>query len=140
MNLLKRSAYQVQIRHRSTQVKTPLWSKWSPVVVVPAGELMLAQKTTGCITALMVYLMRQRFGLQIHYSAFKDNLYVMIYVIRHKLSRSRYDRKVFSIYMNESQRSTATVTSIKSPPDCFGHDSTCVTTPTQNLHHLHFFY
>uniref|UniRef100_A0A8D3BI85 Fibronectin type-III domain-containing protein n=1 Tax=Scophthalmus maximus TaxID=52904 RepID=A0A8D3BI85_SCOMX len=53
VNLLKRSAYQVQIRHRSTQVKTPLWSKWSPVVVVPAGELMLAQKTTGCITALM---------------------------------------------------------------------------------------
>ncbi|XP_047192895.1 interleukin-6 receptor subunit beta isoform X2 [Scophthalmus maximus] len=36
VNLLKRSAYQVQIRHRSTQVKTPLWSKWSPVVVVPA--------------------------------------------------------------------------------------------------------
>ncbi|XP_018528533.1 interleukin-12 receptor subunit beta-1 isoform X2 [Lates calcarifer] len=36
VNLLNHSAYQVQIRHRSTQAKNPLWSKWSPVVTVPA--------------------------------------------------------------------------------------------------------
>lgn len=37
-NLLKDTAYQVQIRHRSIQVLNPLWSDWSPVVTVPAGE------------------------------------------------------------------------------------------------------
>ncbi|KAK9519475.1 hypothetical protein VZT92_022202 [Zoarces viviparus] len=36
-NLLKDSVYQVQIRHRSTQALTPLWSDWSPVVTVPAA-------------------------------------------------------------------------------------------------------
>ncbi|XP_026202073.1 interleukin-12 receptor subunit beta-1 [Anabas testudineus] len=36
MNLLKHSAYQVQIRHRSTQATNPLWSEWSTVVLVPA--------------------------------------------------------------------------------------------------------
>nr|XP_043899250.1 interleukin-12 receptor subunit beta-2 isoform X3 [Solea senegalensis] len=35
-NLTKHSIYQVQIRHRSNLVKSPLWSKWSPVVIVPA--------------------------------------------------------------------------------------------------------
>ncbi|XP_028300677.1 interleukin-27 receptor subunit alpha isoform X2 [Gouania willdenowi] len=35
-NLLKNSSYQVKIRHQSNQVKNPLWSKWSPVVSVPA--------------------------------------------------------------------------------------------------------
>ncbi|XP_070816930.1 leukemia inhibitory factor receptor [Chaetodon trifascialis] len=35
-NLLKDTAYQVQIRHRSNQVLNPLWSDWSPVVIVPA--------------------------------------------------------------------------------------------------------
>ncbi|XP_035509504.1 interleukin-12 receptor subunit beta-1-like [Morone saxatilis] len=35
-NLSKHSAYQVQIRHRSTQAHNPLWSNWSPVVMVPA--------------------------------------------------------------------------------------------------------
>lgn len=39
-NLLKDSVYQVQIRHRSTQVLNPLWSDWSPVVTVPAGEVI----------------------------------------------------------------------------------------------------
>ncbi|XP_028259602.1 leukemia inhibitory factor receptor [Parambassis ranga] len=38
VNLLKDSVYQVQIRQQSTspQVKTKLWSDWSPVVTVPA--------------------------------------------------------------------------------------------------------
>ncbi|XP_049444769.1 uncharacterized protein il12rb1 isoform X1 [Epinephelus fuscoguttatus] len=36
VNLLKDSAYQVQIRHRSTQARNPLWSNWSSVVTVPA--------------------------------------------------------------------------------------------------------
>ncbi|XP_022593671.1 interleukin-12 receptor subunit beta-1 isoform X2 [Seriola dumerili] len=36
VNLLKHSAYQFQIRHRSTQAQNPLWSKWSPVLMVPA--------------------------------------------------------------------------------------------------------
>ncbi|XP_051232477.1 leukemia inhibitory factor receptor isoform X12 [Dicentrarchus labrax] len=35
-NLSKHSAYQVQIRHRSTKAHNPLWSNWSPVVMVPA--------------------------------------------------------------------------------------------------------
>nr|XP_046247904.1 leukemia inhibitory factor receptor isoform X1 [Scatophagus argus] len=35
-NLLKHTAYQVQIRHRSNQAHNPLWSDWSPVVTVPA--------------------------------------------------------------------------------------------------------
>lgn len=40
-NLLNHSAYQVQIRHQSTQAEHPLWSKWSEVVTVPAGDIML---------------------------------------------------------------------------------------------------
>ncbi|XP_056233515.1 interleukin-12 receptor subunit beta-1 isoform X2 [Seriola aureovittata] len=36
VNLLKHSAYQFQIRHQSTQARNPLWSKWSPVLMVPA--------------------------------------------------------------------------------------------------------
>ncbi|XP_042368332.1 interleukin-12 receptor subunit beta-2 [Plectropomus leopardus] len=36
VNLLKDSAYQVQIRHRSTQALNPLWGDWSPVQTVPA--------------------------------------------------------------------------------------------------------
>ncbi|XP_047198337.1 uncharacterized protein LOC118119117 [Hippoglossus stenolepis] len=35
-NLSQHSAHWVQIRQRSTQVKDPLWSHWSPVVIVPA--------------------------------------------------------------------------------------------------------
>ncbi|XP_029284788.1 interleukin-12 receptor subunit beta-2-like isoform X1 [Cottoperca gobio] len=35
-NLLKDSDYQVKIRQRSTQAPNPLWSDWSPVVIVPA--------------------------------------------------------------------------------------------------------
>ncbi|XP_068446250.1 leukemia inhibitory factor receptor [Clinocottus analis] len=35
-NLLNDSDYQLQIRHRSTQVLNPLWSDWSPLVTVPA--------------------------------------------------------------------------------------------------------
>ncbi|XP_043985798.1 interleukin-31 receptor subunit alpha [Gambusia affinis] len=36
VNLLKNTAYQVQIRQRSIQAENPLWSDWSPVVIVPA--------------------------------------------------------------------------------------------------------
>ncbi|XP_037554060.1 uncharacterized protein il12rb1 [Nematolebias whitei] len=36
VNLVKRSAYWVQIRHQSTRAQTPLWSNWSPVIIVPA--------------------------------------------------------------------------------------------------------
>ncbi|XP_071342100.1 interleukin-12 receptor subunit beta-1 isoform X2 [Trachinotus anak] len=36
VNLLKHSAYQVQIKQRSIQAQNPLWSEWSPVVMVPA--------------------------------------------------------------------------------------------------------
>uniref|UniRef100_A0A665VBK0 Fibronectin type-III domain-containing protein n=1 Tax=Echeneis naucrates TaxID=173247 RepID=A0A665VBK0_ECHNA len=35
-NLSKRSSYRLQIRQRSTQARSPLWSGWSPVVLVPA--------------------------------------------------------------------------------------------------------
>ncbi|XP_040896441.1 uncharacterized protein il12rb1 isoform X3 [Toxotes jaculatrix] len=37
VNLLRNSTYQVQIRHQSTKVQNPLWSKWSPVMLVPAA-------------------------------------------------------------------------------------------------------
>lgn len=40
MNLLRNTAYQVQIRHRSIKAENPLWSNWSPVLIVPAGKLM----------------------------------------------------------------------------------------------------
>ncbi|XP_060890793.1 interleukin-12 receptor subunit beta-2, partial [Labrus mixtus] len=36
VRLLSNSAYQVQIRQKSTQARKPLWSDWSPVVDVPA--------------------------------------------------------------------------------------------------------
>ncbi|XP_070765728.1 interleukin-31 receptor subunit alpha [Enoplosus armatus] len=36
VNLLKHSAYQVQIRHQSKESINPLWSGWSRVVTVPA--------------------------------------------------------------------------------------------------------
>lgn len=42
-NLLKHTAYEVQIRHRSIWVLNPLWSDWSPVVTVPAGELTILE-------------------------------------------------------------------------------------------------
>ncbi|KAF3690768.1 Interleukin-12 receptor subunit beta-1 [Channa argus] len=49
-NLLKHSAYQVQIRQRSTQAQNPLWSNWSEVTV-PA-ELEHEPKVTVTITHL----------------------------------------------------------------------------------------
>ncbi|XP_005454041.1 interleukin-12 receptor subunit beta-1 [Oreochromis niloticus] len=48
VNLWKNSAYQVQIRHRSTIAKKPLWSPWSQVVV-PA-ELVHEPNVTMTIT------------------------------------------------------------------------------------------
>lgn len=39
-NLQNNSSYQVQIRQQSTVAQDPLWSDWSEVVTVPAGELM----------------------------------------------------------------------------------------------------
>ncbi|XP_041861141.1 tyrosine-protein phosphatase Lar [Melanotaenia boesemani] len=36
-NVLRHSSYQVKIRHRSTQARNPLWSNWSPVIIVPAA-------------------------------------------------------------------------------------------------------
>ncbi|KAE8294044.1 hypothetical protein D5F01_LYC06988 [Larimichthys crocea] len=36
VNLLKDTAYRVQIRHRSNLARNPLWSDWTPVVIVPA--------------------------------------------------------------------------------------------------------
>ncbi|XP_017268887.1 interleukin-12 receptor subunit beta-1 isoform X2 [Kryptolebias marmoratus] len=36
VNLLKNSAYQIQIRHQSMKAKNSLWSSWSPVIIVPA--------------------------------------------------------------------------------------------------------
>ncbi|XP_034002276.1 uncharacterized protein LOC117495234 isoform X2 [Trematomus bernacchii] len=48
-NLLKDTAYQVQIRHRSTKALNPLWSDWSPVVIVPA-ELEQIPEVTMNIT------------------------------------------------------------------------------------------
>ncbi|XP_023138044.2 leukemia inhibitory factor receptor [Amphiprion ocellaris] len=44
-NLLKHSAYEVQIRQQSSEAKNPLWSNWSPVVIVPA-ELEHEPKVT----------------------------------------------------------------------------------------------
>ncbi|XP_010785538.1 interleukin-31 receptor subunit alpha isoform X2 [Notothenia coriiceps] len=48
-NLLKDTAYQVQIRYRSTKALNPLWSDWSPVVIVPA-ELEQKPEVTMNIT------------------------------------------------------------------------------------------
>ncbi|XP_034385768.1 interleukin-12 receptor subunit beta-1 [Cyclopterus lumpus] len=50
-DLLKDSVYQVQVRHRSTQVLNPLWSDWSPVVTVPA-ELQQKPEVNMMITHL----------------------------------------------------------------------------------------
>ncbi|XP_008277613.1 leukemia inhibitory factor receptor [Stegastes partitus] len=44
-NLLKHSAYEVQIRHQSTEAQNPLWSDWSAVVIAPA-ELEHEPKVT----------------------------------------------------------------------------------------------
>ncbi|KAK1897217.1 Leukemia inhibitory factor receptor [Dissostichus eleginoides] len=49
VNLLKDTVYQVQIRHRSTKALNPLWSDWSPVVIVPA-ELEQKPEVTMNIT------------------------------------------------------------------------------------------
>uniref|UniRef100_A0AAQ5ZG98 Fibronectin type-III domain-containing protein n=1 Tax=Amphiprion ocellaris TaxID=80972 RepID=A0AAQ5ZG98_AMPOC len=51
-NLLKHSAYEVQIRQQSSEAKNPLWSNWSPVVIVPAGELIYLHKW---ITAFILF-------------------------------------------------------------------------------------
>ncbi|XP_059196387.1 interleukin-12 receptor subunit beta-1 [Centropristis striata] len=51
LNLLKDSAYQVRIRHRSTQAPNPLWSDWSPVVTVPAE---LEQKPEVSMTTTLL--------------------------------------------------------------------------------------
>ncbi|XP_034069023.1 interleukin-12 receptor subunit beta-1-like isoform X2 [Gymnodraco acuticeps] len=48
-NLLKDTVYQVKIRHRSTKALNPLWSDWSPVVIVPA-ELEQKPEVTMNIT------------------------------------------------------------------------------------------
>ncbi|XP_034035939.1 interleukin-12 receptor subunit beta-1 [Thalassophryne amazonica] len=36
LNLHKHSAYLLQVRQRSNEAKNPLWSDWSPVIIVPA--------------------------------------------------------------------------------------------------------
>ncbi|KAK5606061.1 hypothetical protein CRENBAI_000924 [Crenichthys baileyi] len=51
VNLQKKTAYQVQIRHRSNQAKTSLWSNWSPAVIVPA-ELEDRPKVSSTTTLL----------------------------------------------------------------------------------------
>ncbi|XP_063747203.1 uncharacterized protein LOC134869481 isoform X2 [Eleginops maclovinus] len=51
VNLSKDSAYQVQIRHRPTKALNPLWSDWSPVVIVPA-ELEQKPEVTMTTTLL----------------------------------------------------------------------------------------
>ncbi|XP_034069039.1 interleukin-31 receptor subunit alpha-like isoform X2 [Gymnodraco acuticeps] len=48
-NLLKDTVYRVKIRHRSTKALNPLWSDWSPVVIVPA-ELEQKPEVTMNIT------------------------------------------------------------------------------------------
>ncbi|TNN25314.1 hypothetical protein EYF80_064558 [Liparis tanakae] len=35
-DLLQDSAYQVQVRHRSTRARNPLWSRWSEALTAPA--------------------------------------------------------------------------------------------------------
>ncbi|XP_054646912.1 oncostatin-M-specific receptor subunit beta isoform X2 [Dunckerocampus dactyliophorus] len=35
-DLQKRTSYQVQLRHQTTVTRYPLWSDWSPLVIVPA--------------------------------------------------------------------------------------------------------
>lgn len=37
-NLRNNTAYQVQIRHLSRRARNPLWSDWSPLVIVPTGK------------------------------------------------------------------------------------------------------
>lgn len=39
-NLLRQTAYQVQIRHRSVLAKNSLWSDWSSLIIIPAGEVI----------------------------------------------------------------------------------------------------
>ncbi|XP_068599590.1 uncharacterized protein il12rb1 [Brachionichthys hirsutus] len=51
VNLLKHTAYQVQIRHRSNQARNPLWSNWSRVLIVPAE---LEQKLNVSITTRLL--------------------------------------------------------------------------------------
>ncbi|XP_068175991.1 uncharacterized protein il12rb1 isoform X2 [Antennarius striatus] len=46
VNLLKDTAYQVQIRHRSNRAHTPLWSTWSHVIVPAELEQKLIVSTT----------------------------------------------------------------------------------------------
>ncbi|KAM4575223.1 interleukin-12 receptor subunit beta-2 [Fundulus diaphanus] len=48
-NLLKNTAYQVQVRQQSIQAENPLWSNWSPAVIVPA-ELEHPPEVRNAIT------------------------------------------------------------------------------------------
>lgn len=49
-NLLEHTAYAFQIRYRSAWFLNPLWSDWSPVVTVPAGQTwILAFRTWSVI-------------------------------------------------------------------------------------------
>nr|XP_020512174.1 leukemia inhibitory factor receptor-like isoform X1 [Labrus bergylta] len=61
VSLLSNSAYQVQIRQKSTQARKPLWSNWSPVVDVPA-ELkekpdvkMTSEPVNGTLTVTLFW-------------------------------------------------------------------------------------
>lgn len=40
VNLRDSTAYQIQIRHLSRRARNPLWSDWSPLVIVPTGEVI----------------------------------------------------------------------------------------------------
>ncbi len=54
------TAYQVQIRHRSVQSGNPLWSDWSSVVTVPAGEVIHFMVYCLTLIALKVWCVRLR--------------------------------------------------------------------------------
>lgn len=50
VNLLKDTAYHVQIRHLNRRARNPLWSDWSPLVIVPAGK---AIQVSGFVLVLV---------------------------------------------------------------------------------------
>lgn len=56
VDLSKLTVYRVQIRQRSNQAPNPLWSDWSPVMIVPAGEVMDFHVVLTCDTDLYLRL------------------------------------------------------------------------------------
>uniref|UniRef100_A0A3Q2YSZ1 Fibronectin type-III domain-containing protein n=1 Tax=Hippocampus comes TaxID=109280 RepID=A0A3Q2YSZ1_HIPCM len=48
-NLQKHTSYQVKLRHRTKVTRNPLWSEWSPLVIVPAGDITVSLYTVDSL-------------------------------------------------------------------------------------------